>query len=206
MTSSISDLRQELNIYGLHLVSHTPAFQLRSHRSAFPWFFRNHLKHGKQPEDLYQRLIAFTEDNLLRSNSIQHHGVLLTEDEELTPHFGKSYCTHLVTACASWPSKTSETTSQNWTPLSHTCLHQAWNLASSLIFAGLNACHWRCKGNAHRYFLLSQARTSCQAHHSLPNTPYILSRLPRGSTGRLPPLPKRVHLSPWHQSKGHRKS
>ena len=29
--------------------------------------------------------VAFTEDNLLHSNSIQHHGVLLTEDEELTP-------------------------------------------------------------------------------------------------------------------------
>ena len=30
---------QELNIIGLHLVTH--AFRLRSHRSAFPWFFRN---------------------------------------------------------------------------------------------------------------------------------------------------------------------
>ena len=29
--------------------------------------------------------MAFIEDNLLRSNSIQHHGALLTEDEELTP-------------------------------------------------------------------------------------------------------------------------
>ena len=28
---------------------------------------------------------AFTEDNLFHSNSIQHHGALLTEDEELTP-------------------------------------------------------------------------------------------------------------------------
>ena len=32
---------QELNITGLHLVTHTPAFRLRSHRSAFPWFLRN---------------------------------------------------------------------------------------------------------------------------------------------------------------------
>ena len=31
---------------------------------------------------------AFTEDNLLHSNSIQHHGALLTEDEELTPTLG----------------------------------------------------------------------------------------------------------------------
>ena len=29
--------------------------------------------------------MAFTEDNILQSNSIQHHGALLTEDEELTP-------------------------------------------------------------------------------------------------------------------------
>ena len=36
------------------------------------------------PDDLYQRLMAFREDSLLRSNSIQHHGALLTEDEKLT--------------------------------------------------------------------------------------------------------------------------
>ena len=40
-----------------------------------------HLQLGEGPEDLYQRLMAFTEDNLLRSNSIQHHGALLTEYE-----------------------------------------------------------------------------------------------------------------------------
>ena len=28
--------------------------------------------------------VALTEDNLLHSNNIQHHGALLTEDEELT--------------------------------------------------------------------------------------------------------------------------
>ena len=44
-----------------------------------------HLEHGERPEDLYQRLMAFTEDNLLRSNSIRHHGELIAEDEELTP-------------------------------------------------------------------------------------------------------------------------
>ena len=43
------------------------------------------LEHDERPEDLYQRFMAFTEDSLLRSNSIQHHGALLTEDEELTP-------------------------------------------------------------------------------------------------------------------------
>ena len=43
------------------------------------------LEHGERPEDLCQRLMAFTADNLLHSNSIQHHGALLTEDEELNP-------------------------------------------------------------------------------------------------------------------------
>ena len=32
---------QELNYYGLHLVSHKPAFQVQGHKSTFPWFFRN---------------------------------------------------------------------------------------------------------------------------------------------------------------------
>lgn len=48
-------------------------------------FLEIHLEHREGPENLYQRLVAFTEDNLLRSNSIQQHGALLTEDEELTP-------------------------------------------------------------------------------------------------------------------------
>ena len=44
-------------------------------------FSEIHLEYGERPEDLYQRLIALTEDNLLRSNSVQHHGALLTKDE-----------------------------------------------------------------------------------------------------------------------------
>ena len=51
----------------------------------FLHFSEIHLEHGGPPEDLYQRLMVFTEDNFLRSNSIQHHGALLTKDEELTP-------------------------------------------------------------------------------------------------------------------------
>lgn len=40
----------------------------------------------ERPEDLYQRLMAFVEDCLLRSNSsISHNGEVMTEDEELTP-------------------------------------------------------------------------------------------------------------------------
>ena len=41
---------------------------------------------GERPEDLYQRLMAFVEDNLLATDgSIAHHGVPPTEDEELSP-------------------------------------------------------------------------------------------------------------------------
>ena len=44
------------------------------------------LKQGERPEDLYQRLMAFVEDNLLiRGSGITHHGDLPEEDEELTP-------------------------------------------------------------------------------------------------------------------------
>ena len=43
------------------------------------------LEHSERPGDLYQRLMAFTEDTLLRSNSIQHRGALLAKDKELAP-------------------------------------------------------------------------------------------------------------------------
>jgi len=50
----------------------------------FPDFTDIHLEHSEQPEDLYQRLVGFAEDNL-RSNNMRHHGEQLTEVEELTP-------------------------------------------------------------------------------------------------------------------------
>ena len=44
------------------------------------------LEPGERPEDLYQRLQSFIEDNLLRSDgSIRHYGEIPTEDEELSP-------------------------------------------------------------------------------------------------------------------------
>ena len=44
------------------------------------------LESDEKPEDLYQRLVAFLEDNLLKQGGgITHHGDLLNEDEELTP-------------------------------------------------------------------------------------------------------------------------
>ena len=46
-----------------------------------------HLESNEIPEDLYQRLMAFVEDILLKANSLSHHGDLITEDEELSPSF-----------------------------------------------------------------------------------------------------------------------
>ena len=41
---------------------------------------------NERPEDLYQRMLAFYEDNLLTSTcGISHHGEILAADEELTP-------------------------------------------------------------------------------------------------------------------------
>ena len=44
-----------------------------------------HLAADERPEDLYQRLMAFVEDSLLRANGLTHHGKHVAEDEELTP-------------------------------------------------------------------------------------------------------------------------
>ena len=48
-------------------------------------FANLHLEADERPEDLFQRLMAFVEDTLLRANSLSHHGEVTTEDEELTP-------------------------------------------------------------------------------------------------------------------------
>ena len=44
-----------------------------------------HLEPDERPEDLYQRIYMFFEDNLLTANSLSHHGAQLTTDEEMTP-------------------------------------------------------------------------------------------------------------------------
>lgn len=44
-----------------------------------------HLEPNERPEDLYQRLMAFVEDSLLRTNGLTHHGEAMPEDEELSP-------------------------------------------------------------------------------------------------------------------------
>ena len=44
-----------------------------------------HLEADERPEDLYQRLIAFVEDSLLRPSGLRHHGEQMTEEEKLSP-------------------------------------------------------------------------------------------------------------------------
>ena len=43
------------------------------------------LENDEKPEDLYQRLMAFVEDNLLKTTGLTHHESQLDEDEELSP-------------------------------------------------------------------------------------------------------------------------
>ena len=43
------------------------------------------LEPDERPEDLYQRLVAFVEDNLVSANSLTHMGEKLSEDEDLSP-------------------------------------------------------------------------------------------------------------------------
>ena len=44
-----------------------------------------HLEPDERPEDLFQRLMAFVEDSLLKPNVLTHHGEAVLEDEELSP-------------------------------------------------------------------------------------------------------------------------
>ena len=45
-----------------------------------------HLQADERSEDLYQRLVAFVEDNMLQSGRvILHHGDVIDVDEEMSP-------------------------------------------------------------------------------------------------------------------------
>ena len=45
-----------------------------------------HLQADERPEDMYQRLVAFVEDNMLQKGSvILHHGDVIDVDEEMSP-------------------------------------------------------------------------------------------------------------------------
>ena len=44
------------------------------------------LEPDERPEDLYQRLVSFVEDNLLKTNDgVRHHGENIANDEEISP-------------------------------------------------------------------------------------------------------------------------
>ena len=61
-------------------------YGFQSTGSHFIDFVDIHLQPDERPEDLYQRLVAFVEDNLLqRDSQILHHGDVTTVDEELSP-------------------------------------------------------------------------------------------------------------------------
>ncbi|MCG7876681.1 MAG: RNase H-like domain-containing protein [Candidatus Thiodiazotropha endolucinida] len=61
-------------------------FGFQSSGSHFLDFNSIQLDPGERPEDLYQRLNSFVEDNLLKSNgSIRHHGDIPEYDEDMSP-------------------------------------------------------------------------------------------------------------------------
>ncbi len=43
------------------------------------------LEPGEKPEDLYQKIVSFFDDNLLTTEGLLHHGVRVTSDETVTP-------------------------------------------------------------------------------------------------------------------------
>lgn len=43
------------------------------------------LEPGEKPEDLYQRIVSFFDDNLLTTDGLLHHGARVTENETITP-------------------------------------------------------------------------------------------------------------------------
>ena len=61
-------------------------FGFQSCGSHFLDFDSIHLEHGERPEDLYQRINSFVEDNLLKTGgTISHHGEIPTSDEDMSP-------------------------------------------------------------------------------------------------------------------------
>lgn len=61
-------------------------YGFQSSGSHFLDFDNIHLEAGERPEDLFQRLMSFVEDNLLTPNgNISHHGEIPENEEELSP-------------------------------------------------------------------------------------------------------------------------
>lgn len=61
-------------------------YHFQSTGARFLDFAQLKLEPGERPEDLYQRLVAFVEDSLLRKDGrLKHNEEMLDEDEEMTP-------------------------------------------------------------------------------------------------------------------------
>ncbi|CAB4014757.1 Retrovirus-related Pol poly from transposon opus [Paramuricea clavata] len=61
-------------------------FGFQSTGGHFLDFNNIHLETDERPEDLYQRLVSFIDDNLLKaSGGIRHHGQNVTADEDISP-------------------------------------------------------------------------------------------------------------------------
>ena len=61
-------------------------YGVQSTNARFLDFSNIKLEVDEHPKDLFQRLMTFTEDNLLVANGpVTHHGVHINSDEELTP-------------------------------------------------------------------------------------------------------------------------
>ena len=64
------------------------SFRVSVHRAHFLNFAEFKLDHDEQPEDLYQHMLAFLEDNLLHSDgNIIHHGKSPSKNEIISPSF-----------------------------------------------------------------------------------------------------------------------
>ena len=75
-TTSVSGIWQTIRLH----------YGFQSTGAHFLDFGDIHLQADERPEDLYQRLVAFVEDNMLQSGSvILHHGDVIDVDEEMSP-------------------------------------------------------------------------------------------------------------------------
>lgn len=63
------------------------------------YFSDIHLRSYESPEDLYQRLVAFMDDSLIKQEGgIPRHGVNHNEDEEMSvPNGGEPQCSDMAT-------------------------------------------------------------------------------------------------------------
>ncbi len=75
-SASLSEIWQQIRLH----------FGFQSSGSHFLEFSDIHLEAEERPEDLYQRLLAFVEDNLIKKDGmITHHGEKPTSDEQMSP-------------------------------------------------------------------------------------------------------------------------